>query len=175
MYKFMTVVAGAAFAALGSLANAAPIDTSAYDNAISLVDDTNGYVLFDGPSDFMSAEDSLGDLLVDSFIVSDPLDAVLSYDNGVDAAFVVSASAASVMEKMIQLLFEDGATGYLVTIDIGTQNFDFTDSNSDFDTSATVRLEKLTTVSTIPLPASLPLILAGFGGLVAVRRFRMAR
>ena len=114
------------FLAIGpSQVAAVPIDTSDFDSQTRLVE-TTGSVFFDGFADIFIASDVGSTVSVDSFLVSDPTNASLDF---VDLPSILSpATAVSIMEEMVEFLFEDGNTGYLLVVDVTGQGIDFTDA-----------------------------------------------
>lgn len=164
--KLLAVLAAATLSA--SIAQAAPIDLAAYDTRTVLLDGS-GSVFFDGLGDLFDAGDFGGELGIDSFLVSDPLDASLDFAGL--PAILSPASAADVMPEIVQFLFEDGDAGFLVTVDVTGQGLDFTDAAAFIDTDARIKLEELGT-AVIPVPAALPLLVGALAALGAVRSRR---
>ena len=158
------------FLAIGpSQVAAVPIDTSDFDSQTRLVE-TTGSVFFDGFADIFIASDVGSTVSVDSFLVSDPTNASLDF---VDLPSILSpATAVSIMEEMVEFLFEDGNTGYLLVVDVTGQGIDFTDVTSFVDTEGRITLDELTRVAPLSVPPTLPLLIAGVAGLALVRRAR---
>lgn len=149
-------------------AQAAPIDLAGFTSRTTLLD-RDGSVFFDAIFDFFDAGDAAGDIWVNSFLASDPLDATLDFAGL--SEILVSARAADVMPEIVQFLFEDGAAGYLVTVDVTGQGLDFTDPAAFIDAAARIRLEELGT-AVIPVPAALPLLVGALAAMGAVGRRR---
>lgn len=149
----------------GAMAQAATIDTSAYGARVTVLD-AGGTVFYDAASPFFETRGDGGGLALDTFDLNDPGQAALDAD--MIGRILTGADQIAVATEMVQFLFVDGATGYLVTVDATGAGVDFSDADALIDTVAQVRLEQLTTAQ-VPVPAALPLLLAGIGGLAGLR------
>jgi hypothetical protein len=169
MTRIIRLAALALFALWAPVAQAATVDLSRYVSRDTLIDDPNGFVFYDAAIDFLAAGDSATDITFDTFLASDPANAVLFFAGLPSPSSLSPAIDVSVMAETLEFLFEDVDTAYLIKIDIMGQGYDFTDDLAYIDTTARVTLERLTTAP-VPLPASLPFLLAGLGGMVVVAR-----
>lgn len=163
----------AGMVALGATAaEAASIDISDYDNRTTLLT-VEGSVFYDGLSDLFVASDGDLTISVDSFLTTDPLNAALDYSALPE--ILSPAAAVAVMEEVVEFLFVNGATGYLLIVDATGTGVDFTAPGFFIDADAQLTLDELSdNAAVIPLPASLPLALGGLAGLafISLRRRR---
>lgn len=191
MKNIIGMVAGLVFGLASTIAGAASIDTGSYGyvNSTSILDEEEGSVFF--TLDYFDAAD-FGFI---AYVVSDGgYDAAvtsLDYTPG-GAGTTISlepATEVSVMATVIEMLFEDDMSGlgYLLVIELVDDSEsvfgapdDFTFSSptdpfsayyiSGFDSlefDAKISLDEL---STIPLPATLPMLLGALGLFAVVRR-----
>lgn len=171
MNKLQAAILGLFLAIGPSQVAAVPIDTSDFDSQTRLVE-TTGSVVFDGFADIFFASDVGSTVSVDSFLVSDPTNASLDF---VDLPSILSpATAVSIMEEIVEFLFEDGDVGYLLVVDVTGQGVDFTDATSFVDSDALITLDELTRAAPLSVPPTLPLLMAGVAGLALVRRARLS-
>ncbi len=169
MNKLQAAILGLFLATGPSQVAAVPIDTSDFDSQTRLVE-TTGSVVFDGFGDIFIASDAGSTVSVDSFLVSDPTNASLDF---VDLPSILSpATAVSIMEEIVEFLFEDGGVGYLLVVDVTGGGVDFTDATSFVDSDAFITLDELTRAAPLSVPPTLPLLIAGVAGLALIRRAR---
>ena len=141
----------------------------------TLIEGTNGIVEFDPDLDFIAA--GVGLLEFETF-VSDPDDAFFDFDLGtISHDDATSTITSSIMAEVMEFFFDAGSEGYLVTIDVTGQGLDFTDTDpfNIFSTDAEVSLVEFgKPAAVVPLPAGLPLMLAGLGAFAVVSRRRQS-
>jgi hypothetical protein len=170
MKHYLGLIVGAIMALTGAAANASTIDTSGYDTSTAVLTNESGFVFYDGFGDFFDAFDFGGQVTVTSaFFVSSPLTSS-SFVPAAPAPIVGNLTQISVATEVVEFLFEDSGLGFLVTVDVTGQGLDFTDPLGFVATDAFISLTELSNAPAIPLPAGLPLLLTGLGGMVVLRR-----
>ena len=178
----MTFFKATAAAALLSMSaagvSAATIDTSAYDSSVVVLDDF-GFTDFSGANfgnEFVALDD-FGLLSVSGVPFSDA-DAEFLFDQDNDFDFeidIVGASGSEFLDDSFSLFFENATNGYLFTFisDFGGAFFGSPDTDLFGETgSVSVEVFSRSSVPAVPLPAGLPLILAGLGSFYMVGRRR---
>lgn len=163
--------AAAVLSVVAMQAQAAVVDTSAYDTTTNVVDDALGNLSFDTVNGNFAGSDGFSDLFVANTDLTDDSTFNLDFGFGTPQAVnITGATESHFGTDIIELLFEESGTGYLVTFET-TGGIDFTSTSASYSGGANARLDVLT-VAAIPLPATLPLVLAGIGALTLTARRR---
>lgn len=176
MNRFFGGLAGAMTFAMATGSSAGGIDPLplGYNSSTVLYDNASGSVSYTGPDSLFGEffDGGLGSIFnVTSLDLDDNTSASFSF-NGL-ASPISGATEITVSTEYVAFFFENASNGFLVNIDVSGQGLDFTDSFADINTDAQVSLTEFSP-EVIPLPATLPLILAGLGGLALMGR-RTAR
>lgn len=178
-FKTAAFATALAFGAVQATASTSPIDTSAYD-PLSMVEilNTTGFADFSG-ADFGDVFQVLDDAGASFWIGAQSTDAagVFSFDGsfvgGTDVLDVTGASGSAFGAGSFSAFFEGGGFGYLVSFASDNSTLDFGDTSTDVvGELGTVTVSRYAAPAAVPLPAGLPLMVAGLGciGLVARRR-----
>lgn len=174
MNRFKMIAAGVAFAVMGTGGFAATIDTTGYTS--TNLDTLDGFASLDNEGGLFSAVDFGGDVFLGAFLPFSDTSAELNYFG---FATILASIETSVMTEMVQFLFADGMTRYLLTVDATGSldvitgdpvNFLDRDEFALFDVDATITLDQLDLVNVVPLPAGMVLLLTGMGALAFLRR-----
>lgn len=172
MKTFLGMLSGAVLALSALGASASSLDPSTYGFTLpgaELLNDGGGVIDYSGPGDLIIIEADGTDLYAEVF-PSDPADAFLDWlflPEPYDASNATVYS--SVMMSEIDVFFDLGSIGYLLEANIFNLNADLTNENLEFIEDATVIVTEFRKPAPIPLPAGLPLILAGLGSFAAIR------
>ncbi|MEM1363175.1 MAG: VPLPA-CTERM sorting domain-containing protein [Pseudomonadota bacterium] len=168
-------------AGMASASSIADLGTNYDTPMLGFYSNSNGFLGYEGTAglDSIMFFDDTPAVLSIFGTVSDPFSFVFGADFDLSGTDEVSANVLAdsiVGTNSLQYLFEDGPAAYLVTITlIQTPRVPLSDATASidfpiFDPNATVTVDKYTNVAPIPLPATMPLILAGLGGLAYLRR-----
>lgn len=154
-----------------------------YDTVmLGFYENTSGFLDYQGAllADFVVFFDDAPAALSIFGTVTDPTSFAFGADfdlSGTEEVMVAGLADSVVGSNTLQYLFENGSTAYLVTITVSPipgipLDDDFASVDAPIsDPNAIVKVDKYTNSSAaIPLPATMPLILAGIGGLALLRR-----
>lgn len=162
---------------LGAAANATSIADlgTTYDTVMTDFYTADGFLDYQGigVGDFVQYFD---DTPPGAIVIEGDISAPASFYFSIDVIVpsfveVLGLSDSIVTDDSLTYLFETPTTGYLVTLAPDAPSL-FTDDLEFYLDTTVISIDKYTNApaAVIPLPASLPLILAGLGGLGVVAR-----